>query len=643
MNKTTLFTLSLLTLVTQGVAAEQQSHRLAFSKANNVEVFVDYDANNEWCSAELAMRFAFTTATTDLAVVDSLLPKLGVLLDSQCAAAEHVAWQAVAKAGDVTARGEATKVSGWQSILQTNLKAEEAEQAKQAEVAKQAEEVKQVETAKQAAEAKLAETAKQAEEAKQAEAAKQAEEAKQAEAAKQAEEGKQAEAAKQAEQAKQAEAAKPMVVAGWQPKSPEQALNSGYKFTELTDSNGCKYRFKNDFNLGQQPFTINSTASCDDQGYAHGVAQIEIVRSDGKLLYNDERYFLYGIPFEKEHQLPLVDMDKEGNAILLLSQDPENEYYYIIKASPEYRSTWSMGNKVMWGVDEGNVYLLTEHEDDFRKANSIKVAALGAASAYEKHFVNQRRYSFYAATDMDAGVISKDREHLLYQVNVDKERGSNQWNLDLNRATNYLFQKEERLAREKEREEQRLAQEKKREEQRLAQQRQRELDRVALHAERQLQTHQRYLDSQQDLEQMIENRTNNIFFNKENTQNYQRLMQGEAGGYQQVVHIAKEAKGEHWLDYPYQAVISDTESSPSLNKGWYFIAGHQTLDTSRKDEQGFPLTSIKPTQVYECDDKGCQDFFTPLNLTRLEYDDPNWTPEQAKQQVQAAEEARNGH
>lgn len=70
----------LLRLLALSVSAHgaDQSHRLAYSKAENVEVFVDHLEAQPWCSATLNLRFAFT-GEANIASVERLLPKLGGL------------------------------------------------------------------------------------------------------------------------------------------------------------------------------------------------------------------------------------------------------------------------------------------------------------------------------------------------------------------------------------------------------------------------------------------------------------------------------------------------------------------------------------------------------------------------------------
>lgn len=108
-----LLSLSLLALA---VSAEAASHRLAYSKAENVEVFVDHADSQPWCSANLQLRFAFA-GSADSAAVGRLLPKLGGLLGSQCPSATQLSWHSTDSSARRVASGTASQAGGWVAQL----------------------------------------------------------------------------------------------------------------------------------------------------------------------------------------------------------------------------------------------------------------------------------------------------------------------------------------------------------------------------------------------------------------------------------------------------------------------------------------------------------------------------------------------
>ena len=655
MKKTTLFSLSLLALASQSYAsqvyaAETQSHRLAFSKAENVEVFVDHAANTQWCSPSLTMRFAFGTPLADVAAVKSLLPKLGVLLDSQCPAAEDVKWQAVNNAAKQTATGVADKAGAWQA--QVDSEGADKAAAEQGAADKAATQQAAADKAASdkaaagtvAAEAKaavdkkalVAEPAADKAAADKAAADKAAADkaaADKAEADKAA--ADKAEADKAAAKAKEAQDSNAVFsVNGWQPKAAAEVFATEKAFQELTDSNGCKFRFSKRFDLGQQPYEFTSNAECDAQGYAQGKATVKFVRSDGKVLHNSEHFFVEGVPFGAEHALALVDSNQEGELIFLLKAEQASKYYYLLKAGMNYNGNWYL--------NQDTVYLLTEKKDDFRKAEPIRLAMLTPIPDMVKLSDNNSRFHVLAITDLNEAVFERNQQHYLYQGYVNKPWRSD-WTFDPNRSTNYLFQNEARVLEEEKRQAQQKAEQEQREAERLAYEKKIELERKAREANNQLDLYQSYVDKDNDFDQILSSHLVGLDFRKDNSREYQAVIAGRSVSYQQVVHITKEQDGEFWTDYPYQAAITQGAADVKLQKGWYFISGKQTVDTERKDDQKFYLTTVVADTAYPCSETGCEDFFTPLNLVRLELNDPNWTVKQAEQDVLAAQEATHEH
>ena len=65
MKKISILSVSLLALSIHATA-QAQAHRLAFSQAQQVEVFVDQASESDWCKPELALRFAFDLEQANL-------------------------------------------------------------------------------------------------------------------------------------------------------------------------------------------------------------------------------------------------------------------------------------------------------------------------------------------------------------------------------------------------------------------------------------------------------------------------------------------------------------------------------------------------------------------------------------------------
>ena len=117
MKMKTLPLLSLLALSVPAMAADS-AHRLAFSKAENLEVFVDHAAGQAWCSPALKLRFAFGGAPNQDAV-ERLMPRLGGLLAKECPEAGTVTWRSTDASGAQLASGTSAKSNGWVVVAQT--------------------------------------------------------------------------------------------------------------------------------------------------------------------------------------------------------------------------------------------------------------------------------------------------------------------------------------------------------------------------------------------------------------------------------------------------------------------------------------------------------------------------------------------
>lgn len=110
------FTLFGLALVSATCMAGSDSYRLAFSKAEKVEVFVDHPVEQAWCSPSLNLRFAFNGAVSEDAIA-RLLPRLGGLLASQCPAAQSLNWRSSDEQLQFHAYGTATRAGDWEAVF----------------------------------------------------------------------------------------------------------------------------------------------------------------------------------------------------------------------------------------------------------------------------------------------------------------------------------------------------------------------------------------------------------------------------------------------------------------------------------------------------------------------------------------------
>lgn len=616
MKKISILSVSLLALSIHATA-QAQAHRLAFSQAQQVEVFVDQASESDWCKSELALRFAFDLEQANLSAVESLMPKLGVLFSQQCPSAEKVTWQAVNKTQAVQASGTSSKQTAW--LMAQNPPAETTQVAAAPETATPETTAAAPAVAQAPVDVPtLAEpVVAPATEPATVVATPEAAAVPKAPAAAPADSSPAS-----APVAAPAARVENFAVNGWQPKDPSQFLTQHKTLKTLVDQQGCKSFIRSDADLGQQAYTVTSKGASCEKGYLNGQGSLTVTRSDGANIASYEAYFMHGLPVKTKTQLPLVDMDDEGHAYVLLEKDTPNQSYYLMKIVRNWSGSWE--------INSSTAYYLTNSKDIFRQAPSIEAVVLAPLGAIVKNF-NRSSYNVLAVTDFTEGVVNRKSTHWLYEVGVSKAWRSNEWSFNPNNATNYLFRNEAREAQE--------AQRKAEHEAYLARM---ELEKRARQAARELQSYENYRDQQRDVSELIASKLTDVSYSKVGYSGYQSMLKGREGDFSQIVHITDEKKDVFLADYPYPLAVNalDVTLDVELRKGWYVLRGKQKLDLEEQDSQGLPLTVVKPTYAFACENKGCDDFFTPLNLTRLEYNQPDWTPEYAQQQIKDAQEVQ---
>lgn len=93
-------------------AAQADIHRLASSKADNIDIDISYAANTNWCSSHLVMRATYD-GVVNQAALGQLFPKIGVLLSRECPQATQITWTSATVAGQFVAQGTSDKEHGW--------------------------------------------------------------------------------------------------------------------------------------------------------------------------------------------------------------------------------------------------------------------------------------------------------------------------------------------------------------------------------------------------------------------------------------------------------------------------------------------------------------------------------------------------
>lgn len=93
--------------------AQAQDYRLAYSKAENMEIFVEGATQENWCSTTLSLRAVHGGAVDEQALA-RLLPKLGALFSQQCPQAQQATWRELDAQGKQLAQGSSRAADGWQ-------------------------------------------------------------------------------------------------------------------------------------------------------------------------------------------------------------------------------------------------------------------------------------------------------------------------------------------------------------------------------------------------------------------------------------------------------------------------------------------------------------------------------------------------
>ena len=590
--------LSLLALSVSAHGADQ-SHRLAYSKAENVEVFVDHSEAQPWCSATLNLRFAFT-GEANIASVERLLPKLGGLFGAQCPAASELSWKSLNQNGQLQAQGSASKAAGWVAQIAQSAAPVAVVPAVVTETAPAVAAV-----AAPAAAEPVAETPPPTTPVAAATASAPAVVAAPAVVSVDAEPVK---------------AVAPVIVddfavAGWKIPVESEVLAAATFLTVLQDQNGCKFRtsYKPE-DSGAALSAQSAGISCGADGFASGTGELLVQRSDGVELKRFKGFFHKGFAISDGiAELPIVAFDDDGNLFMLLSSDPVSRVHYLLRAShSSYSGTWNMNSLL--------VVALTENVELFRQIESIRSTLFAPMAKLEKLRPREDYVQMYAMRDLVKG-LKGERDSWLYEVQLQRSYRNKLWDFSPNNAENHLFnfeRKQAQIARQ--------------EAEQKAREAQRQREQLGYQAKEQLRVYQAMQEQSRNPQQLLASLVDDVSSDR----GYRALVRGQSADIRQVVHISGRDDNGWTLDYPYEAVLTAEQAEKYPDTGWYVIAGQASLDMSKRDQLDLPLTQIAATSLLACEEDGCSDFRDPLKLTRQRLKDAQWTPEDAKNQVRAA-------
>jgi len=641
--------------------AMADSYRLAYSKAENIEIFIDHAAGAPWCSPALSLRAVYGS-TPDQNALGQLLPKVGVLLAKQCPQATQLEWHSVTASNQAVAHGTSTKASGWTLQAQADTLPAQQTPAPAAAAAVVAPAAAPTSTP-DAASAVAPTAAPDATPQQQAAAVTPAPAAStpaastpavptppppDAPAAPAATANNTSASADPAptspaptdptpapaapeslaaaptpEPAAAPEAAPPAPapeapfdINGWTPPTAAEALAAS-KLKTMEDQNGCK--IVSSFDLGEQAQYVvlkSEGLSCGPDGYATGKGRLRLERSDGaRLASTNDIWLASGFPFTEPVQAArLAHVDKRDNAWFLLGSDAGTRSHYLLRMEPR---TFGSGLGV-WSSPHLDV--VTDRPDAFRKADAIRTNVDAALQMLQTRALPDATSIYITFADnFPQGAATRDSDHLLYEISAQRpynwrtRQPSGEWRYNLANARNYLFERDERVARQK----------------------RNELRQQAMVEQQHLRQYQTLVEeAKQNPQAMLARLQENVRYSPLSGGTYRFMARGRSVSVRMVVHVDDTQDGNAVVDWPYDLRLANQ----SLKEGWYLARGEATVDPKRLDDDGLPLTSIELKQApFACQKDGCADLNDPLTGTRFLLGLPDWSPEQAQAIIDQAD------
>lgn len=608
-------TLLALTLLATATAAQAESTRLAYSKAEDVEVFVDH-STTAWCAPELSLRFVYGKAA-EAAAVERLMPKIGALLGKQCDQAERLRWTA---SGTTGARldGSAAKATAWTAQVQNPAPAA----AFDAIAVAPAEPPKAVTPAEVPVPASAPDSAITATTppapVSPAPVAPPAPGAAQAPTV-----------PAKVPPTPANDPASPIAtdfdVAGWRPGDGEAQFAKSDFITTLKDAQGCAFRVPFKAEEDSRYLQVRSNGIRCEHGLAQGEGELVLERSDGKPLQRWKGFFLNGLPLDGSlPPLRFVGFDDQKRALYLLASDTATASYSLLRLNYGYQRGWL--------VNYPTVLFVTADSEPFRQLSRIQPIIEQTQRQVSALKAGIQQFTFLAMRDFQKGTTQQpwdsgetSQDYWLYQAAIGQRWGSKVWQFNPEQATNYLFRWDEKQARQREQAEHQREQE--------AQQARMQ---AAFRARDQLATYERLAqEARSNPKALLARQVNDVSYNPADNGGYAALVGGETRPVRLIVRATKTGADDWILDYPYPIQAQVPAGTPAKS-GWYVLSGVLRLDSQVRDADDLPLTHLRAKVVQPCASEGCADLRDPLALARVQFEDPAWTPEAARQQLKDA-------
>lgn len=612
------------------VSAQAADHRLAYSEANQLQVFVEHPDNSAWCSEKLSLRFSDSGAANQV-ILAQMMPRIGALIGRECASATELNWRSVGADDEILQTGTSSAAGGWALVeakpavaTPTAPAAPAVEPAAVADTEPAAAPAPEQTAAKESP-AQVAVATQTQQQPTTTPAAPAVEAAPETSAAEPVTEQAVEALAEKALEPVEVPAPAPAIadsapapapvatmfsISGWQPRTSAQTLADATFATPLRDQNNCLFNTRLQLDVSPEYLKVLSDkVSCDADGLASGAGSLTVTRSDGASLGKITGHWHKGIAFTGGQPDFTIQHIRDGHALYgLLSSDPVSKTHYLIEATNKRDGTWSLQSP--------RVIVLTDNPDLVRHAESISEmtdrAFKQVTALTDRHTSSIRILVVNNPEAVFAGKSSDDS--WLYETRL--SRGwSNKWSTGY--TTNHLFDREARLAREQAQAEARAR-------------RERELSMRAA-AQEQERYLQRYFSiSQQPLEQRISE-----WITEPGSRSYVNLMKGGTFRYQQIVRVTGKHRDGGWqVEEPYEAIL---ETSEDLKKGWYQVTGEVRVDPSRLDKQKLPLSLIQPKHMAACENRTCEALFDAQAIVAAMSGQPDWSEEKARDLIERVE------
>jgi len=560
--------------------AQAQDYRLAFSKAENIEVFVEGASQDNWCAPSLNLR-AVHGGAPDTAALARLLPRLGALFKQQCPQTATVRWRSVDAAGKVFAQGTSRVQDGWQvAAVAAPSAADTARDATSSAIGLRDFAIAnwRPPTAQQRAELASLMTTMQDQNGCQF-----------------------------------------LSVFNFGDQAAYMRLESENVSCAANGYAQGKGRLRLMRSDGKQ------IARSGELWFSDGMifdAPVQGITRNNVVMVRDE---------------PSAWNQTQKVVWFGFASDVTLQSHYLLRAV----LAQLQGGVGVWKLrqsssDRVQINILTAQSERFRQSDDVGMAISAALSALDAIMPSVRWTNLIFADDVAAWQAG-DKEKLLYEIRTERflnsrTRQLGEWRYPLQNATNHLFAREARLARQE-----------KQEAERKERERVNQLAQLARAEQKNLRQYQELLKLEERggaaaLRGRLER---DVSYQLMDWYAYTRLMQGRQDVLRRIVRVNDSQADDVTVDWPYPMRLTGQKS---LKKGWYWITGERRLDPAQLDDDGLPMSVVTVTdaQVHACAQNGCSDLLTPLGITRVQLNQADWTPQAAQAVIDAVPKNRRG-